>query len=116
MDCLQEGDLGGKLLGLQPPWTVGRVDLNVKEQKVEVDLEHEEGALWICPQCWQKLPAYDHMEERIWRHLDTMAFQTWSTPVPLAWSARTTGSSRWTCPGLSPTATSTSTSRGSPLT
>ena len=74
---MQDVDLWGKLLGLEPPWTVGRIDLNVKEQKVEVYLEHEEGTLWPCPACTKKLSAYDHKEERIWRHLDTMAFQTW---------------------------------------
>jgi len=74
---VQDADLWSRLLGLEPPWTVGRIDLNLHEQKVEVYLDPAEGALWTCPPCGKKLPAYDHKEERVWRHLDTMAFQTW---------------------------------------
>ncbi len=40
-------------------------------------LVHADGALWPCPECGKRLPAYDHKDERVWRHLDTMAFQTW---------------------------------------
>ena len=74
---MQDADLYGRLLGLEPPWTVARVTLDVKEERVDVYLEHGEGASWPCPQCGRKLPAYDHKEERVWRHLDTMQFQTW---------------------------------------
>lgn len=77
MAGVQDADLWSRLLGLEAPWTVGRIDLNVHEQKVEVYLEHEAGALWHCPQGAKKLSAYDHNVERVWRHLDTMAFQTW---------------------------------------
>ena len=77
MNRVHDVDLWSKLLGLERPWTVGRIDLNVKGQKVEVFLEHEEGTLWACPECGKRFPAYDHKEERVWRHLDTMAFQTW---------------------------------------
>lgn len=77
MARVQDADLWSRLLGLERPWSVGRIDLDVRGQKVEVYLEHPEGALWAGPPCGKKLPAYDHKEERVWRHLDTMAFQTW---------------------------------------
>ena len=76
MARVQDADLWGRLLGLESPWTVGRIVLNVPEQKADVYLEHGEGELWPCPQCGKKLPVYDHKGERVWRHLDTMAFQT----------------------------------------
>jgi transposase len=63
-------------LGLKSPWTVSRVDLNVKGQCVEVWAEHPEGASWACPQCSRELPLYDHAEERTWRHLDSCQYQT----------------------------------------
>ena len=62
---------------MEPTWTVGRVDLKIKEQRVEVYLEREEGALWACPQCGKKPSLYDHKEDREWRHLSTMKLQTW---------------------------------------
>lgn len=64
------------LLGLQSPWTVSRVHLDVQGQCVEVWAEHPEGAAWECPQCRERLPLYDHAEERTWRHLDSCQFQT----------------------------------------
>lgn len=74
---MQDADLYGRLLGLEAPWHVSKVDLNLSRQRVDVYLEHRDGALWSCPQCGKKLPAYDHKDERLWRHLDTMQLQTW---------------------------------------
>jgi transposase len=73
---MQDTALYQYLLGLQLPWTVSRVNLDVKGQRVDVWAEHSEGAAWACPQCRKRLPLYDHAEERTWRHLDSCQFQT----------------------------------------
>jgi len=73
---MQDTALYQYLLGLKSPWSVSRVDLNVKGQCVEVWAEHPEGASWACPQCSRELPVYDHAEERTWRHLDSCQYQT----------------------------------------
>jgi transposase len=73
---MQDTALYEYLLGLKSPWSVGRVNLDVKEQRVDVWAEHSESAKWECPQCSKKLPLYDHAEERTWRHLDSCQFQT----------------------------------------
>jgi transposase len=65
------------LLGLQSPWTVSRVNLNVQGQRVDVWAEHPEDASWACPPCATILSLYDHAEERTWRHLDSCQFQTY---------------------------------------
>ena len=65
------------LLGLQSPWTVSCVNLDVNGQRVDVWAEHPENAAWKCPQCSATLPLYDHAEERTWRHLDSCQFQTY---------------------------------------
>jgi len=65
------------LLGLQSPWTVSRVNLDVSGQRVDVWAEHPEDAAWACPHCSTPLPLYDHAEERAWRHLDSCQFQTY---------------------------------------
>ena len=73
---MQDSALYQYLLDLKSPWSVSRVELNVKGQCVEVWAEHAEGAWWVCPQCSRELPLYDHAEERTWRHLDSCQYQT----------------------------------------
>jgi len=73
---LQDTALYQYLLGLTSPWTVSRVNLDVKTQRVDVWAEHPQSASWECPQCAKKLGLYDHAEERTWRHLDSCQFQT----------------------------------------
>ena len=74
---LQGAELFRKILGVEPPWSVVRVDHNVKEQRIDVGLEHADVVTFPCPQCGKKLSLYDSKEEREWRHLDTMQLQTW---------------------------------------
>jgi len=73
---MQDTELYRQLLGLNTPWTVTRVELKVKEQRVEVWAGHAESARWPCPECGAELALYDHGEERTWRHLDSCQFQT----------------------------------------
>ena len=73
---MQDTALYQYLLGLQSPWTVKGVNLDVNRQRVDVWAEHPEDAAWACPQCAKTLPLYDHAEERTWRHLDSCQFQT----------------------------------------
>ena len=49
---MQDVELYRQLLGLQTPWTVTRVELKVKEQRVEVWAGHAESARWPCPRAW----------------------------------------------------------------
>jgi transposase len=73
---MQDTALYQCLLGLQSPWTVSRVNLDVNGERVDVWAEHPENVAWVCPQCTKRLPLYDHAEERTWRHLDSCQFQT----------------------------------------
>ena len=73
---MRDTDLYQRILGLEKPWFVKRVDLQVAENRVDIWLEHPGGAKWPCPKCGQELPCRDHAEERAWRHLDTCQFQT----------------------------------------
>jgi transposase len=65
-----------RIFGLEKPWFVKRMDLQIAENRVDIWLEHRGGAKWPCPKCGQELPCRDHAEERAWRHLDTCQFQT----------------------------------------
>jgi len=73
---MQDTELYRHLLGIEKPWTVTRVELAVKEHRVDVFVEHKAGQEFTCPECDQKLGVYDHAEERTWRHLDSCHFAT----------------------------------------
>jgi transposase len=66
----------GLLLGIQSPWEVKRVDLQIQGQRVDVAVEHNRQAAVVCPECGKGCPRYDHAPERQWRHLDVMQFTT----------------------------------------
>jgi transposase len=64
------------LLGLIPPWLVTNVDLRVDEKLIEIDVQWPVDHDVECPECGRSCSIKDHREERRWRHLDTMQFQT----------------------------------------
>jgi transposase len=73
---MESVELYRQLLGLTAPWTVERVELDMAKGHVEVYVGHAPGQRFACPECRQELAVYDHLSERIWRHLDSMQFLT----------------------------------------
>jgi len=73
---VHDTELYRHLLGLSPPWSVARVELDVSGQQVDVWVEHAKGTRWACPTCGRELGLYDHAAERVWRHLDSCQFAT----------------------------------------
>lgn len=57
---MQDTALYQYLLGLQSPWTVSRVAMDVQGQRIDVWADHPNDASWTCPQCAKVLPLYDH--------------------------------------------------------
>ena len=74
---MRDIELYRHLLGLEQPWTVSRVELDLTEQRVDVWADHSAGKRWTCPECSSELGLYDHSEERVWRHLDSCQFMTY---------------------------------------
>ena len=72
---MPDPELYATILGVQAPWTVDRVDVDVAGGAVHVWLARTEGAPAPCPECQTACPIYDH-REREWRHLDTCQLQT----------------------------------------
>lgn len=67
-----------QLLGLTPPWRVTDFKLDVAKSRLDIHVEWpKEGGPVHCPECEQLCHVHDHREERTWRHLDTMQFQTY---------------------------------------
>lgn len=73
---MRDTELYQHLLGLREPWSVANVELNTRERRVDVWVEHPTELTWSCPECKQSGPLYDHAEERVWRHLDSCDFRT----------------------------------------
>lgn len=64
-----------RLLGLEQTWRVAAVDFQPDAKRVEIKLEHGGGML-MCPECGVACSQADLADERTWRHLDTMQFET----------------------------------------
>jgi transposase len=72
---VQDTKLFETILGIQSPWHISRVALDTTGERVDLWAEHAD-TRWPCPECQQELPCRDHVEERVWRHLDTCQYQT----------------------------------------
>lgn len=73
---MEDRELYRRILGIENPWQVERVELKLESGEVHVYLEHAPEANWLCPECSAASPLYDHQAERRWRHLDTCQYQT----------------------------------------
>jgi transposase len=72
---VQDTKLFETILGIQAPWRISRVALDTTGERVDLWAEHAD-TRWPCPECLQALPCHDHVDERVWRHLDTCQYQT----------------------------------------
>lgn len=73
---MRDTELYQRVLGLEEPWRVEQVKLDVAGKRVDIALSHAESLTWCWPHCQRQLSCYDHVAERTWRHLDTCQFQT----------------------------------------
>ena len=48
---MRDVELYQQLLGLDAPWTVGRAELSVKSEWVDIWAEHAPEVRWPCPEC-----------------------------------------------------------------
>ena len=72
---MQDRELYRRILGIESPWWVKRVDLKLEAGEIHIFLGHDEGP-WECPECRESCTIYDHQAERQWRHLDTCQYRT----------------------------------------
>jgi transposase len=73
---MRDIELYQQILGLEEPWRVQEVELDIDAGRVDIQVEHPEGMKWKCPHCERELSCYDHSPERTWRHLDTCQLET----------------------------------------
>ena len=73
---MQDKELFSQLLGLTKPWVVTEMKVDYAALRVDLWVAWPSKEKASCPECGKPCPIYDHREERQWRHLDTMQFQT----------------------------------------
>ena len=66
----------GQLLDIHSPWEISKVDLNMPELRVDIEIEYT-AVSGACPECGAISPKHDDRKRRSWRHLDTMQFATY---------------------------------------
>jgi hypothetical protein len=71
---MNDKDLFAQAIGVQPPWRVKEVQMDVNAQRVVVEVECEQ-TVWADPETKERVHVHGY-EERSWRHLDTMQFET----------------------------------------
>ena len=79
---MESKELYRHLLGINEPWTVDCVDLDMTQGRVDVYVDHAKGVRFACPECGQEHPVYDHSAERVWRYLDSCQFMTYLHASP----------------------------------
>ena len=72
---MHDRELYRQILGIQSPWEVSDVDVDLPHTGVTVHIRHS-GADLACPECEASCSGYD-TRERKWRHLDTCQYSTW---------------------------------------
>lgn len=65
-----------QMLGLSAPWRVKDIELDPNKLRLVIRVGTHKGAKLPCPKCQRLCSKEDHREERTWRHLDTMQFET----------------------------------------
>ena len=71
---MNDQELFSQAIGVQPPWSVKEVRMDLEAQRVEVEVECAP-TVWADPETKQRLHLHGY-EQRRWRHLDTMQFET----------------------------------------
>ena len=71
---MRDKELYARIVGIEAPWRVEDVELNLQQGEVVVRVAHDGGPL-RCPECGR--PANrDDTRQRRWRHLDTCQYRT----------------------------------------
>lgn len=74
---MRDKELYQRILGIEAPWTVTEVEVDLKDRRHGEVRVHVAGSAqrWACPECAELCPGYDHLPRR-WRHLDTCQYPT----------------------------------------
>lgn len=75
---MHDTELYRHLLGIEEPWRVVNVELDLSDEAVRVYIDFDGAkATFCCPECGKYANLYDRRETRSWRHLDSCQFKTY---------------------------------------
>ncbi|HHJ17375.1 MAG TPA: ISL3 family transposase, partial [Gammaproteobacteria bacterium] len=72
--AMRDRDLYARMLGIESPWQVRDVGLDLNEREVLVHVDMDPGAQLACPHCGTPATCYDK-RTRKWRHPDTCRYR-----------------------------------------
>jgi transposase len=73
---MKDTQLYEQLLGLSKPWSVERVEVELKSNRITVHVQCDRGVVWGDPESGCDRAHVHGWVEREWRHLDTCQFET----------------------------------------
>ena len=74
---MEDRQLYAKLLGIEYPWLISKVQVDMAAERIDVWVEEAAGAKFACVSCRQEASVYDHTATQVWRHLDTCQCRTY---------------------------------------
>lgn len=72
---MNDRDLYSRIPGIERPWSVTEVRLDIRAREVVVRVAADPGARLVCPRCGNDASRYDTRSRR-WRHVDTCQLRT----------------------------------------
>ena len=73
---MQPEALFGMALGIVPPWEVTEVSFSQESNRLDISIDFQRGATFVCPICGVPVPAYD-TTEKTWQHLNFFQYEAY---------------------------------------
>ena len=73
---MQPEALFGMALGIVPPWEVTEVSFSKESNCLDITIDFQRGATFLCPVCGAPAPAYD-TTEKTWQHLNFFQYEAY---------------------------------------
>lgn len=73
---MQTEALFGMALGIVPPWEVTEIAFSKESNRLDITIDFQRGATFVCPVCGAPAPAYD-TTEKTWRHLNFFQYEAY---------------------------------------
>ena len=73
---MQPEALFGMALGIVPPWEVTEVSFSKESNRLDITIDFQRGASFVCPVCGALAPAYD-TTEKTWQHLNFFQYEAY---------------------------------------
>jgi len=73
---MQPEALFGMALGIVPPWEVTEVSFSKESNRLDITIDFQRGATFLCPVCGAPAPTYD-TAEKTWQHLNFFQYEAY---------------------------------------